>query len=106
LAKHYDLNKIYEKAFVVAFLAYQKNSDLIKQDYVYTKVNNFMIAKQSFDAKQKQQMRNKEMSDIIKTINKEQGHLLKQFENQPPSIFMAYYNSNCHPDFISSHISI
>ena len=45
LAKHYDLNKDFQKAFVVAFLAYNKNSQFMNQDPIYTKVNEFMMAK-------------------------------------------------------------
>jgi hypothetical protein len=87
LAKHYDLNKDFQKAFVVAFLAYNKNSEFMNTDPIYSKVNEFMMAKQSQDAKQKQNMRNNEMRDIIKQINKDQSHLLNQFENKPISTF-------------------
>jgi hypothetical protein len=56
---------------VVAFLAYNKNSEFMNTDPIYSKVNEFMMAKQSQDAKSKQNMRNNEMRDIIKQINKD-----------------------------------
>ena len=74
-------------------------------DPIYSKVNEFMMAKQSQDAKQKQGMRNKEMSDIIKQISKDHSHLLGQFESKPLSTFQKFYASNCNPDFINSNSS-
>ena len=62
-----------------------------------------MMAKQSQDARVKQTMRNKEMSDIIKQINKDHSNLLNQFENMPISSFEKFYAHNCSPDFINSN---
>ena len=55
LAKHYNMRKEYQKAFVVAFISYHKNLELTKNDKIFVKVNKFIMAKMSNEGRRKQE---------------------------------------------------
>ena len=79
LAKFYHSKKDYVNSYVTAYLAHQWPIDLQMNDPVYTQVHDQNTKKQSPEVKSKYDLRNKEMQDIMKTVQNSHKEIVENF---------------------------